>query len=57
MPCLGIVRDTSVPELRVLSSTQYIWFAIARIELDGFKCLRPLAALDSGCSVGLGGWD
>lgn len=31
---LGMVRDTSVPKLNILSGTQDIWVAIARIELN-----------------------
>lgn len=51
-----MVRDTAVPKLHILSSNRDVWVAIARIELAVSTRLRPLAALGSGYSGGLGSW-
>lgn len=48
-------RQTFNAQLHALCSTQDIWIDVGKIALSGLKCLRPLSALGSGSSVGLGG--
>lgn len=45
-----------MPRLHILSGNQDVWVAVARIELAVSIRLRPLAALGSGYSAGLGSW-